>query len=210
MVGLEVGMWLNSTNEIKRGNLLRALGKDLRYRVHDKRLQSCLTLCQPMDIVARQAPLPMGFSRKESWRGLPRPFPGHLPNTGIEPWSPALASGFFSTSATRGFPCGSDGKESAWEERGAWQATVHGVTEGRVQLSMHACILSSGWKLQPIMEEWQSQITLSHYNQAWSHRSPSMCPACVGHQGRQHTGRLSSRNEMFKDEAYFLVWASGS
>ena len=32
----------------------------------------------------------MGFSRQEHWSGLPFPFPGDLPNTGIEPWSPAL------------------------------------------------------------------------------------------------------------------------
>ena len=38
--------------------------------------------------VARQAPLSMGFSRQESWSGLPRPPPGDLPNPGIEPTSP--------------------------------------------------------------------------------------------------------------------------
>ena len=40
--------------------------------------------------VARQAPLSMGVSRKEYWRGLPFPSPGNLPNPGIEPQSPAL------------------------------------------------------------------------------------------------------------------------
>ena len=34
-----------------------------------------------------QAPLPMGFSRQEYWRGLPFPPPGSLPNPGIEPTS---------------------------------------------------------------------------------------------------------------------------
>ena len=41
--------------------------------------------------VAHQAPLCMGFSRKESWSGLPFPTPGDLPQPGIEPMSPALA-----------------------------------------------------------------------------------------------------------------------
>ena len=53
--------------------------------------------------VARQAPLSMGFSREEYCSGLPCPPPGDLPNPGIEPkslTSPALASGFFTTSAT--------------------------------------------------------------------------------------------------------------
>ena len=40
--------------------------------------------------VARQASLSMGFSRQEYWSGLPFPSPGDLPDSGIEPWSPAL------------------------------------------------------------------------------------------------------------------------
>ena len=35
-------------------------------------------------MVACQAPLSMGFSRQEYWSGLPFPFPGHLPNPGID------------------------------------------------------------------------------------------------------------------------------
>ena len=44
----------------------------------------------------------MGFSRQQYWSGLPFPSPGELPNPGIEPvslTSPALAGGFFSSSA---------------------------------------------------------------------------------------------------------------
>ena len=40
--------------------------------------------------VAYQAPLSMGFSRQQFWSGLPFPSPGDLPNSGIEPESPAL------------------------------------------------------------------------------------------------------------------------
>ena len=40
--------------------------------------------------VTYQAPPSMGFSSQEYWSGLPFPSPGHLPNPGIEPWSPAL------------------------------------------------------------------------------------------------------------------------
>ena len=40
--------------------------------------------------VAHQAPLSMEFSRQEYWSGLPFPFPGDLPDPGIEPGSPAL------------------------------------------------------------------------------------------------------------------------
>ena len=40
--------------------------------------------------VACQSPLSMGFSRQEYWSGLPCPPPGDLPETRIEPTSPAL------------------------------------------------------------------------------------------------------------------------
>ena len=40
--------------------------------------------------VVCQAPLSMGFSRREYWSGLPCPPPGDLPHPGIEPSSPAL------------------------------------------------------------------------------------------------------------------------
>ena len=46
----------------------------------------------------RQAPLSLGFSRREYWSGLPFPSLGDLPDPGIEPESPAspaLAGGFF-------------------------------------------------------------------------------------------------------------------
>ena len=35
-----------------------------------------------------QVPPSMGFFRQENWSGLPFPFPGDLPNPGIEPRSP--------------------------------------------------------------------------------------------------------------------------
>ena len=60
-------------------------------------------LCTTLWTAARQAPLSIGFSRPDYWSGLPCPPPGDLLNPGIEPtslMSPALASGFFTTSAT--------------------------------------------------------------------------------------------------------------
>ena len=58
---------------------------------------------------AHQAPLSMWFSTWEHWSRLPFPFPGDLPDPGIEPWasniskslmSPAYAGRFFTTSTT--------------------------------------------------------------------------------------------------------------
>ena len=39
--------------------------------------------------IACQALLSMGFSRQEYWGGIPCPPPGDLPDTDIEPVSPA-------------------------------------------------------------------------------------------------------------------------
>ena len=47
--------------------------------------------------VARQAPLSLGFPRQEYWAGLPFPSLEDLPNSGIEPVSPAPADVFFIT-----------------------------------------------------------------------------------------------------------------
>ena len=48
---------------------------------------------------AHQAPLSMGFPRQEYWSGLLFPFPGDLPDLGIESVSPAggLGGGLFTT-----------------------------------------------------------------------------------------------------------------
>ena len=40
--------------------------------------------------VAYHTPLSMAFSRQEYWSGLPFPFPGDLPDPGIEPRFPAV------------------------------------------------------------------------------------------------------------------------
>ena len=52
--------------------------------------QSYPALCDPMDCIAHQAPLSMGFPRQECWSGLLFPSPGDLPHPGIEPRSPTL------------------------------------------------------------------------------------------------------------------------
>ena len=47
--------------------------------------------------VAYQAPPSMRFSRQEYWSGLPFPSPGDLPNSGIEPGSPAFQADALNT-----------------------------------------------------------------------------------------------------------------
>ena len=45
-------------------------------------------------MIACQNPRSMGFPRQEYWSGLPFPPPGYLPDSGIKPTSPTLASRF--------------------------------------------------------------------------------------------------------------------
>ena len=52
---------------------------------------------QPDGLQHTRLPLSMGLSEKEYWSGLLFPPPGDLPDPGIEPESPALAGGFFTT-----------------------------------------------------------------------------------------------------------------
>ena len=63
---------------------------------------NCVWLFATLWSIASQAPLSMGFSRQGYWSGFPGPPPGDVPNLGIELrsfMSPALAGGFFTTSA---------------------------------------------------------------------------------------------------------------
>ena len=55
----------------------------------------------------------MGFSRQEFWSGLPFPSPGGLPNLGIEPRSPALARGLFTTEPPGKLICKLGGEENS-------------------------------------------------------------------------------------------------
>ena len=58
---------------------------------------SCVWLFASPRTVARQAPLSMGFPRQEYCSELPFPSSGDLPDPGIEPTSPTLASSCFTT-----------------------------------------------------------------------------------------------------------------
>ena len=62
--------------------------------------ESSPTLFDPMDYSLPGSSV-MGFPRQEYWSGLPFPSLGDLPHSGIEPESPILAGGFFTTEPPR-------------------------------------------------------------------------------------------------------------
>ena len=59
-----------------------------------KSLQSCLTLCDPIDGSLSGS---WDSPGQEYWSGLPFPPPGDFPDPGFESESPALADRFFTT-----------------------------------------------------------------------------------------------------------------
>ena len=71
---------------------------DFVCALHAKSLQSCPIFANPQT-GAHQAPPSVEFSRQEYWSGLPCPPPGDLPDSGIEPWSPALTGRFFTAAS---------------------------------------------------------------------------------------------------------------
>ena len=98
----------------------------------------------------------MGFPRQKYWTALPFPTPRDLPDPGMKPASPALTGGLFTTEPPgkprnprdsgsipgmgrypgegNGYPPHYSCLEKPMD-RGAWRATVHGVTKSQTQLS---------------------------------------------------------------------------
>ena len=109
--------------------------------------QSHLTLCNPMDHVLYPCNSPV---KDSGWSGLPFPFPGALPDPGIEPRSPTLrlsgkefdcnagAAGDLGSIPGLGrSPAGGHGNPLQYSclenpmDKGAWRATVHRVAKSR-------------------------------------------------------------------------------
>ena len=103
-------------------------------------------------IIARQAPLSMRFPRQENWSGLPFSSPGDLPNPGIEPGSPALAGGFFTTKTTGKSVASLIHSNPTW----SYLITLDGlklfpVTQSVLLLAwLFHCFASMGWDLEPL------------------------------------------------------------
>ena len=120
--------------------------------------QSCPILCEPMDC-SPMSMAPVHGSMSISWSGLLFPSPGDLPNPGIELpslTSPALADGFFTTSAT-------------------WEAHVYSVLHahflGRslgIQSSETSGCMSIAWEMfHSVMAKLQKEADSGVRTQPW-------------------------------------------
>ena len=120
--------------------------------------QSCLTLSDPMDY-SPPGPPSMGFSRQEYWSGVPLPSP-YIYFAGPDSKEFACSAGDLSLTPGLGR---SPGERNGYSlqysclensmDRGAWWATVHGVTKSRTRLSnytlkdMYSMHLTSRFKI---------------------------------------------------------------
>ena len=87
---------------MRQNFLTKVKGRWLVYVCMHAKSLLCLTLCDPMDC-SPPGSLSMGFSRYNSWSGLPCPPPVDFPDPGAKPlslMSSALGGGFFTISIT--------------------------------------------------------------------------------------------------------------
>ena len=119
---------------------------------HAKWLQFCLTPCEPMDSVACQVPLFMGFSKQEYWNGLPCPPSEDLPNPGTH------------TSTTREasrveYKPGLEDQMPLWDRRHEWRQKWGLWEERDVQWESMVVDKDTGKRLQEGQQVWHNKST---------------------------------------------------
>ena len=117
----------------------------------------------PFSTVARQAPLSMGFPGQEYRNGLTFPSPGDLPDLGIKPVSPQLASRFFTI---WGFPGGSAGKESSCNAGDPGSIPGLGRSPGKgypLQYSWASLVAQMVKNLPAMRETWVRSLGLGRF-----------------------------------------------
>ena len=82
--------------------------------------------------IVHQVPLSVGFSRQEYWSGLSFPYPGDLPNPGMEPGSPALQADSVPENLSH--------KGVSWGNKGAINSQPAGLLKGLRSLRMGSSV----------------------------------------------------------------------
>ena len=98
---------------------------------------SCIQLCATLWTVAHQAPVPMGFSRQESWSRLPCPPPGDLPDPEIKHAS------FMSLALAGSFPLAPPDPTLDLQNQKHWGGVPHIVFEQTARWFWHLLKLST-------------------------------------------------------------------
>ena len=118
-------------------------------------------------IVGCQSPLSMGFPRQNYWSGFPFPSPEDLPDSRIEPASPALTGRFFTTEPP--------GKPIVY----IYHILFYGYGEGNGTPLQHSC-LEIPWTEEPgrvrsmgllrVRHDWATSLwlfTFMHWRRKW-------------------------------------------
>ena len=94
LMDLEIDIQSEVTRTQKnKYHMILLLCRIKKKSVRAKLLQSCPSLCNPMDRKPARLLCPWGFSTQKYWTGLPFPFPGDLPHPGIKPMSHVFCIG---------------------------------------------------------------------------------------------------------------------
>ena len=165
--------------------------------------------------------MPMWSPRQESWSGLPFPPPGHLPDPGTEPASPALTGRFFIDWATMReaqmrfllskhpfpFPDIHERSLPLWALMVALVCDLHGpqMEHSTISLSLHPreflpCSSGSFW---PPWEKhtWEVQPWSLHPGVNTGHTSRAATPA--GLQNKQRSAEAEGHNDA--DASQWLI-----
>ena len=149
------------------------------------------------DIVAHQAPLSLGFPRQEYWSGLPFPFPGDLPDPGMELRSLAW-------SQADSLPTEPPGKSPRW--RWSWSPSGHGL-----ELGTDCCVLPFPLESHH-HRQWRvfTGPQLGKEGKAWKRRKRLETATCLGVCGCHLPGGSRTLTSVFcwlhlrnsKEESY--------
>ena len=121
---------------------------------------------ETLQTVTHQALLSMGFSRQEYWSGLPCLPPGDLPDPEIEPislMSPALAGGFFTTSATW------EASERDKDSKSQYEQALGCMINGNL-----ACPLF--WRVPAVGLSQRSELQFNISKILWGFKVPGLGP----------------------------------
>ena len=135
---------------------------------------NCVQLFVTPRTVAPQAPLPMGFSRQESWSGLPFPSPGDLPDPGIKPTSPkspSLAGNYWATWESQNAPTKRH-RLVEWIQKHDFYTYIHIYIYIYIYVCIYICIYMSQ-ELEILALErkhWVSVLSNSHELQLYIYK----------------------------------------
>ena len=127
--------------------------------------------------VACQLPLSMGFPRQEHWSRLPFSSPGHFPNHGIKPASPAWQANSLPLShqgssfmSLQWFNSRYLGREETGMSVGNWPISLVCIRVYSVFFSIFPCVQINLFTSKTCIKNLMTSLTLCHLVLDWAGR----------------------------------------